>query len=305
VNKFDPIDCTGLIANGGVFPQGRFFFDCAIDDEDAICADGGTCEWTVRVSDETTLDVVVQLSPNVKNVEFDRCICFDLYTSCSPKKYERSCSTLTFGGPFQIAGHFDGAVKVPKVGNLACLAARDRQHSICAADADVACVDGHYVSEFKGDPFLGGNWLTQGNLNRDDIIDILDFGTFLGQMNKNPEPGPDKDCADNDGEGNTHGDMNGDGVVDAADYTFIQINFLSHCKNPCCPGEEAGSAVEGITEITVKQLRAMGLEDLIVADLNNDGVLNTDDMAAFAQGARPKATGKNRGTIDRASRASR
>ena len=76
--------------------------------------------------------------------------------------------------------------------------------------------------------------------------------------------------------------------MDVSDFTFIQINFLGHCKNPCCPGLEPAGEV-GRTEIAVSELRALGLEDLIIADLNNDGWLNTADMAAYLQGDRPEA----------------
>jgi len=303
--KFAPIDCGDRLC-GGLLAQGRYTYTCGV--EAASCPeDTEGCSWTVTVSDQTTLDVVVQLSPNLVNNEFDRCICFELYTSCSPEKFVEDCETLTFGGPFDIRGHFDGDIKVPKVGNLACLTARDRQHSLRSVDVDVTCESGHYHAVFKGDPFLGGNWLIQGNLNRDRIIDILDFGTLLGQINQNPTPPKDKNCDDNDGDGFTHADMNADGFTDVGDYTFVQINFLANDKTTgdCCTDNGAAPVIEGRTSISVKELRAMGLEDLIVADLNNDGVVDTDDMAAFAQGARPKAAGKNRGSVGRPSRAGR
>jgi len=72
-------------------------------------------------------------------------------------------------------------------------------------------------------------------------------------------------------------------------------NFLTATKL-CCGGPQIDSgAPVAITEITVDELRQMGLGDLAAADLNGDGVLNSDDMDAFAQGARPSKASNNRG----------
>ena len=43
-----------------------------------------------------------------------------------------------------------------------------------------------------------------------------------------------------------------------------------------------------VTEISLKDLRRMGLGDLAVADLNGDGLLNVDDMTAYENGATPQ-----------------
>lgn len=300
VPEFAAIDCDGLL-DGGTYPQGRYFFECSTGD-DGTCTTDLSCEWTVTVSDETSLDVVVQLSPNVEDTEFTRCICFELYTSCTPMKWIEVCETMTFGGAFNLSGHAADSLKVPKSGNIECITARDRQHSLRASQEGVPC-DGSYSAEFKGDTFFDGNWLIQGNLNRDQVIDILDFGVFLGQLNQNPTPRP-KTCEDNDGEGFTHADINGDGVVDVADFTFIQINFLANDKNVCCPGSHtAGQNQAGRTSISVKELREMGMDDLAVADLNNDGNVDQRDMAAYLQGARPKDGAKVRNGASRPGRA--
>lgn len=296
--EFAPLDCDYLASEGGEFPQGNYAFSCSIDqDSDNVCNESGTCTWTVNVSDQHTFDVKVQLSPVVEDAEFTRCICFELFSSCTPLVYTEHCETMSFGGPFNFPGQSHEDIKVPK-GKHVCITARDRQHSLRASyslDGASLCVGNEVKAEFKGDPFFGGNWLIQGNLNRDRVIDILDFGTFIGQLNQNPSPDP-KTCEDNNGQGFTHADFNGDGVVNAEDFTFIQINFLEDDKNICCPGHTGSDAVQGLTEVSVKDLREMGLEDLVIADLNNDGLLSVDDMAAFLQGARPKAAGKvNRG----------
>ena len=73
----------------------------------------------------------------------------------------------------------------------------------------------------------------------------------------------------------------------ATSLTFIAINFLENDKICCCPGRSVDPAV-GLTEISVRELESMGLGHLAVGDLNNDGMLDTDDLNAFMAGARPK-----------------
>jgi hypothetical protein len=71
-------------------------------------------------------------------------------------------------------------------------------------------------------------------------------------------------------------------------------------KNLCCPDGAAAPVSEGVTEIAVKDLDSLGLGELAIADLNADGLLNADDMAAYLAGARPKEAGKvQRGTNGR------
>jgi hypothetical protein len=294
----EEVDCTQYISGGGNMPQGRYEFNCAdAKSPDHPCPDGGTCRWTVQVSDHQSITAHVQLSPVVVNNQFDRCICFELFSSCTPEVMEETCQTMHFGGSNQFAGQSTENVKVKK-GKYVCITARDRQHSLRATDPNLSCDGTSYHADFSGDPFFGGNWLVQGNLNRDAIIDILDFGTFLGQLNQNPNPKLDKLCEDNNGKGFTHADLNGDGNVDVADFTFIQINFLDDDKNSCCPDHGASSPVVGLTEVSVKDLRTMGLGELVIADLNNDGMVNTEDMAAYLAGARPKGAAKGQRGIN-------
>jgi hypothetical protein len=233
-----------------------------------------------------TLDVHVELSPIVQNLPIERCICFELFESCSPLVVRETCATLTFGTPGEFAGHV--RTKVPiQPGNYVCITARDRQHSLRSADVpQVNCDQLQYAADFSGDPTIGGNRLQQGNLNRDSVIDIVDFGVFLAQLDQNANPGRDKLCEDNAGQGYTHADLNGDGYVDVADFTFIQINFLQTDTDLCCPGRASGPP-PGRTRLTRDDMKKLGLAHLTVADLNRDGVLDTADVALFLQGTRP------------------
>ena len=59
-----------LVDNGGEFPAGEYLFECTTDCE----GQPDYCAWTVNVIDEALLDVIVELSPTMSDIEFTRCI---------------------------------------------------------------------------------------------------------------------------------------------------------------------------------------------------------------------------------------
>lgn len=282
-----PID--HLIWYGGVFPQGTSYFSCTASIEQ--CDVEVTKVWTVNVSDQQALDVYVQLSPVMNPGLFSRCITFELFDDCvgDPTVYSQ---VLWFDGPYNFDGKARLELKVPK-GQYHCITAQDLLHTLRSWDL-IECVDGVYVAEFRGDPLLDGNWLIGGNLDAfaglggENHIDILDFGMFMAEIAAGADyPDGNTDC-DTPGP---HGDINADGHVDVLDYNFIMDNYLAESKNACCP--DAGSSAP-LTSITVKELRAMGLGHLAVADLNNDNVVDNADMAAYQQGVRPASVDRVR-----------
>jgi hypothetical protein len=279
-----PLD---VVMGGGEMPLGVNSFWCITTS--SVCGDTLQSGWTVTVNEMTSLDVEIQLEPVILAEEMYRCITFELYADCvqDPLVFQEM---LPFGSKWDHIGHFTGDLKIPDTGQWVCIAAIDQQHSLRAV-ADIVCADdGVYYAEFKGDPkFFGGNWLTQGNLDgwkkvgeTENVIDIMDFGTFVSLFGTTPPP---PDCeTKHDGP---HGDLNGDGVVDHLDFAFIMRNYMQNSLDACCP-DGIGSVTTGRSEVSVGELRQMGLSELIVADLNGDGLINTDDMAAFAQGFRPE-----------------
>jgi hypothetical protein len=313
-----------VVMNGGTLAQGFSSFCCFARADDPCgqtkgcpgsvnACGGGKPEgcWTVDISDETSLDIHVQLEPpithNDAGGELTRCIEFCLYGACTDAAvcFEEN---VTFGGLFNYVGKAGGKIKVPK-GKWGCITAQDQEHTLRSC-ADPDCLDGQLIADFKGDPTYDGNWLIGGNLDgwkkKDptadpslNVIDILDFGTFVSQFGcgvgslKCPYPDNDTPCPGHDGP---NADINGDGTVNLTDYNFILKNFLVTAKDCCC-GPETGAILpaDPITEISVDELLRMGEADLIVADLNGDGLVNAEDMDAFMQGVRPSKSDTGRG----------
>jgi hypothetical protein len=297
---------------GGLLPQGASSFCCyawAKDkcEQSAGCAGAvNNCPgipkpdgcWTVNVTDQTSMDIHVQLEPPVRHSgELERCIEFCLYGNCAEDPY---CfqENVIFGGLFDYIGKANGKIKIPK-GKYGCITAQDQLHSLRSC-ADPDCIDGQLHAEFKGDPTYGGNWLIMGNIDAYtkalpgedpslDVIDILDFGKFVAAYG---------DCYEDRKYGcheGTHADIDGDGCATISDYNFILRNFLVSSKDCCC-GPSAADLPPALAEVSIDELRQMGLDEMIVADLNTDGVLNADDMEAFSQGARPaKSNDRNGG----------
>jgi hypothetical protein len=281
-------DMTPLIqAGGGEHPQGITNYWCTATSK--LCGKSITEEWTITVNDTVALDVEVQLQPKIDG-DLYRCINFELFAGCSKKPITIQ-QELLFGGIWDFVGHFTEVKKIPK-GQYDCITARDQQHTLRSASL-MECVDGVYYASFKGDPFFGGNWLVGGNIDTwkkegenisTDAIDIRDFGVFVWRFGEIINP--NTLCAEK--HDFPHADINGDGMVDHLDFTFIMMNFMAVSKDACCPDKDGHtSAPVGLTEISVAQLRQMGLGELVVADLNGDGLVNVADMSAFMNGQEP------------------
>jgi hypothetical protein len=306
-------DASEYINSGGVFPIGTATFCCWAWSECGHTAGyepkvGGDIQegcWTVQVNDETTLDVTIEVSPSATSKPADgitRCIKFEVFfnTVQEPLVFQED---VMFGGEFGLVGHFKDSIKIPGHGNIECISARDQLHTLRSC-ARVDILDtGACVADFKGDPFFGGHWLVSGNLDgfkkdnplsSHDVIDILDFGMFVVEYLVDYGTG-DTPCK-TDGP---HADINGDGVVDMLDFAFIDMNFLASskdCLDECGEGAAAGGIL-GRTEVSLQELRQMGLSELAVADLNNDGVLSTADMTAFMEGKVPSKKAPTRGGV--------
>ena len=298
------LSCTGqhesgkrfdaLALGGGTLPVGLTTFCCA--------AVSGRCEntlekcWTVRIDGTTEMEIEIALSPTQQGQpgrQLTRCIKFTLYpnTVQEPLRFERD---VMFGEYFEFPGESRDVITIPRVGQWQCITAWDHLHTLrsCYELESDDCVGGWLRAKFSRDPAFGGNWLIGGNLDgwKKDLvgseaspfaIDILDYGTLLAHWGANYGT-PHTPC----GTPGPNADINGDGLVGLEDYAFININFLRSAAD-CCgvDGLPAGAAV--LTQVSVRDLRLGGLGELAAGDLNADGLLNVEDMNAFARGVRP------------------
>ncbi len=278
------------IMNGGDIPQGTAFFRC---DTINSCGttDGGV--WTVDVTDQETVDVVVQLEPAVDSGNFTRAIEFAFYNDCAVAPVS-ICRDITFNTPFDFPGHGSDWFKAPK-GNYTCVTAKDPYHSL-RSGASIESVGGKCTLAFKGDPIAGGSWLRGGNLDcrkngfgDANTVNIIDFSAFLAAqtLGSGAFVGSTT-CVDvaNRPADEFNADIDNDGDIDMTDFGFILDNFLMVSKTVCC-GNVPGANSDAGDSISVKELRLMGLGDLAVADLNSDGFVNLADMELYMQGARP------------------
>ncbi len=273
-----------MIMHGGNFPQGTTFFECSAENE---CGSYERCLWWVTVSDKQTLDVEVDLSPAVVP-NLTRCIMFDLIYNCAAP--QTVCAEVTFGPPYNFPNHGTATLDIDK-GNFECVEARDPLHTL-RSFSDIECdeVTGNWKVVFKGDPLTGGNWLVPGSLdfyqvgdNGPNHVDALDFGVYMWQLGADYGTG-DTACGADCARGSfANADLNGDGVVDAIDFGIIENNFMAQSKLGCC-GYATADAFEPVLDISVKELIRDGRGELAAGDINNDGRLNLDDMALYAQG---------------------
>jgi hypothetical protein len=308
----------GMAMHGGELPIGVSNFCCYAASNwcgqwDG-CAPGADCPavpaekegffevdgcWTVDINDETSLDIELQLSPSADAKPGDvltRCIKFTLYPNTIQEPL-RFTTEVIFGANdeehgYNHIGKVKDKIKIPGSDQWDCISAWDQFHTLrsCYLFGPDDCFEGQLNASFTGDPLFGGNWLIGGNLDgwKKDVagadpslfvIDILDYGTFVAEWGMDYGTG-DTTCS----TVGPHADIDGDGNVDLDDYAFIQMNFLMTAKL-CCGVE--GLPAAAVTSISVRELRETGRGELAVADLNGDGMLDMNDMNAFAQGVRP------------------
>lgn len=237
------------------------------------CNNSSSCDQVITVNavNEVLVDLVLQ---NVSEPTLDRCITFELWDCAGPTQTTVE-EVLTF-----TSGVASTTIEVP-CGVYTCITARDKLHTLRRTIDPLPTSGTQYVADFAG----ASKDLIGGNLNDDFYVDILDFGTFSFQYGTTYANG-DTTCA----TAAPHSDISGDGTVGSGDFTFIQINFLSESEANCCgmagrPGEGADGPVR---EISVQQLRQMGMGELQAGDLNHDGWLDSDDVVEFLNGARPR-----------------
>ncbi|MBN2446621.1 MAG: hypothetical protein JXO22_07845, partial [Phycisphaerae bacterium] len=251
------------------------------------CGNYSQCVQTITVNAYSDMVVTVELSPTLDDPNpgtpgdtVDRCITFEFW-NCSPLVGPVEVEAVIAFSVDQGLPHIGAALltDVP-CGLYECITARDTLHTL-RSTAALSIIGDQYVADFTGSAMLVG-----GNLNDDQWIDILDFGVFSMEWAQNYGTG-DTTCA----TPYPHADVSGDGIVNSGDFTFININFLMSHQPNCCGQPNllrgAGSDQPRVS-ISVAELVELGQADLAAGDLNGDGWLDSEDLAAFLLGARPR-----------------
>jgi len=250
------------------FPTGTTTVTWTAED---CCGHTVTCDQLVTVNAVSDLVVDLALLGSV-NDPTTRCITFELWDCGVGGPPTVVTDEITFVGG-SVSGH---ALEVP-CGNWTCITARDKLHTLRRTLTPLGVSGTQYVASF-GNPLIGGN------LNDDEWVDILDFGVFNWQYGVG---GGDTDCL----SAYPHADIDGDGIVDSDDFSFIQINFLATHDPDCCGTPAPLDGSMPVLSISVADLIARGMGELAAGDLNNDGWLDEGDVVAFMQGARPNQLG--------------
>jgi hypothetical protein len=231
---------------------------------------------TVVASNELVVDVELE---GLSAFTGSRCITFELWNCGNPPVVVSEVLDFVNG----VAS--DQTLLVP-CGAYTCITARDELHTLRNTISPLQTSGTQYIASFTGSKALIG-----GNLNDDYWVDILDFGVYSFKFTTKYRDGVEVLAAPVNGNTDCstaypHADIDGDGIVFTGDFSFIFTHFLDGNEPNCCG---APLQIPGpITDITVAELRKRGLGALSVADLNKDGRLNDQDIAAFAAGARPK-----------------
>ncbi len=145
-------------------------------------------------------------------------------------------------------------VQVPIAASYPCITAKDAGHSLSNTGA----------SSVVGVEYAASIALDQGDSNDDNLVDILDFGIYVGKFG----------AAVAGGSSNFNDDL----AVNSGDFGFISLNFAD--TGIVC-GAFTGGAPR--TAVSVKELRRSGMGELAGADFNRDGMLDVNDVVYYMQ----------------------
>lgn len=260
---------NALATTGGRLPQGRSDFECVAEDE---CGNVSTCRWSVGVAAVNTVEVNVQLSPLMHGGPLRRCIEFAFHSTCGLPPVVVS-EELEFGPPFDLPGQATRKLLQIPAGKYGCVTARDPLHTLRSSAAPQV-VNGRYVVSFLGSPSLGGNWLRGGNLDGNGTIDVIDYAVLLGQyLTRRPADTSCQTIARN-------ADVNGDGVVDQLDFSFLHAHSLMSDAT-CCPSATASVSEAAMLEVPVGLLETLGFfKGARGVDANLDGWIDAEELTA-------------------------
>ncbi len=187
----------------------------------ATDAAGNTAQQDIAVEVATQIEFRIDVAlADVSAAGITRCVEFDFWT-CPGEAPAHSVSVpVTF-----VAGQATGVVVSAPCLAYTCVTARDPLHTLRRANGAIVPDGGQLTVAFTGAMSLVG-----GDLTGDGAIDGQDAAAFLAAYASNYGSG-DVAC----GASAPQADVNGDGVVTAADYTYVQIHAGQTSDAPCCP----------------------------------------------------------------------
>ncbi|NOS99246.1 MAG: hypothetical protein HOP29_01310 [Phycisphaerales bacterium] len=275
----------GLLAGGGNFPPGTTTITCEASN---ACGQTASCAFEVGNTGLNGVRVDVELSPAVSANPFQRGVDF-LLSECGGPNGDGSaagCDEVVFSSTPALRGRGHAEFAVPP-GHYDCIEAGDRLHTL-RSSCDLVCRSVPGEGQFWMGVVDGAEGLDpqchrliNGNLNSDNVIDIMDYVEYMNQVMVNPIPGPNTDCDDTA----LHGDVNGDGLVTLLDFSFVFLNFFQSdaagCDVACTAAVAAGRAPR--RSVTVAELQQLGLGAAgAAADRNHDGVVEyPTDMSLY------------------------
>ncbi len=237
---------TSNYSPGAVFPLGTTTVTYTATDGSGNPAQ---CSFTVKVNPVSTLVAYVELQPTVEPGPFTRCISFEIWTCPG------TAPDFVLEQPVTFANGLSGAVAIEvPCGAYTCIAARDKHHTL-RQNIPLAVSGPLFLADFTGDPGSGGHWLIGGNLNDDGVIDAADYAVYQSQYATH-FGSPNTTCT----TAFPHADVSGDGLVDARDFTFIQINATMSNVGTCCGQPVAAVLTTEPTEAVHKTNAHTGAE---------------------------------------------
>lgn len=165
-----------------------------------------------------------------------------------------------------------------------CLSVEDAAHSLRSTVPVVPVGDPNATGMFYAD--LQGNasdWLQQGDLLNDGIINAIDAGLLVLRLGQTP--GVNTPCPLVAGV--YHADFDGDGAVGLTDFGVYSPQSLG--GNYGLAGDAACDPNNPlirtfVDEFTYADLIAQGVAEVILVDVNRDGYVNHADIVAIAGG---------------------
>lgn len=274
------------ISSPYTFPAGTTTVTVKAVDE---CANESTCTFDVEVLAFNDLVVTVEIEGDVAPLSFTRCITLSFVDSCGnpaivierDMTFSRDANpgSPTFGFAIGTAT-LTLADGVPCSSSVyTCVTAQDVHHTLTRAITPMIA-SGAYALDFtlaKGAHLLQGDYYDDVTIDGfpTDYIDILDFGVWFNEYGATYDANTPCGYA-----APWHTNANAYGQTDVGNYSYIADHFLV-VGEQCCPTR---ATVQPRRSITVAELLAKGLHELVPLDVNGDDVFDMRDVNRLING---------------------